>query len=178
MQKTRVWSLAWEDPACQGATKLVHHSCWVCALGAGSYSHWSLNLLQPVLGNKRSCCSEKSMHCNYTVALAQATREKPTRQWRPSAAKEIKLFLKIRKEKDKTVEKGADTLTDTSQKRKLRRTRQRDKMLNFIRIQGCVNCKNSEMSLDFQLTVEPDNTQCWQECRRSGLLHTAGRSVN
>ena len=39
-----------------------------------------------MLGNKRSHCNEKSVHCHGRVVLAWATREKPTQQPRPSRA--------------------------------------------------------------------------------------------
>ena len=51
--------------------------------------------------------------------------------------------------KRQTSGKGAETLTGTSQKRRLKGTMEWDKMLNLIRIQGHVNYKPSEMSLDF-----------------------------
>ena len=49
-QKTRVRSLAWEGPTCRGATKLMCHNYWVCALEARTQNYWAhmLQLLNPV----------------------------------------------------------------------------------------------------------------------------------
>ena len=59
MQDTRVRSLVWEDPTCQGATKPGHHNCWACALEPGSCNHWNHMLLKPE--RPRACASpEKS----------------------------------------------------------------------------------------------------------------------
>jgi len=41
MQKTQVWSLILEDPACSGATKTVSHNYWVFALEPGSHNCWA-----------------------------------------------------------------------------------------------------------------------------------------
>ena len=41
MQETRVWSLIWEDPTCQGATKPMCHNYWACALEPGSRNYWA-----------------------------------------------------------------------------------------------------------------------------------------
>ena len=38
MQETRVQSLVWEDPAYQGATKLMCHKFRVCFLEPGSFT--------------------------------------------------------------------------------------------------------------------------------------------
>ena len=41
MQETRVWSLIWEDPTCQRATKPMCHNYWACALEPGSCTDWA-----------------------------------------------------------------------------------------------------------------------------------------
>ena len=83
MQGTRVRALVQEDPTCCGATKLVCHNYWACALEPISHSYWACALeptshnywarvpqllkpmrLEPVLCNKRSHCNEKPAHCN------------------------------------------------------------------------------------------------------------------
>ena len=56
MQETRVWSLLWEDPTCQGATKLMRHN------------YWSPHALASVLPDKRSHCDEKPEHHNIDPA--------------------------------------------------------------------------------------------------------------
>ena len=63
---TPFWSLVLEDSTCRGVTKPVCHNYW---------SRW---ILEPMLGNKRSCCDEKSMHHNERVAPA-------FHKWRKSA---------------------------------------------------------------------------------------------
>ena len=84
MQRTRVWALVWEDPTCHGATKLVHHNCWTCALEPVSHNYWAhmpqllkLTCLEPVLCNKRSHCSGKPTHNNEEWPSLVTTREKP-----------------------------------------------------------------------------------------------------
>ena len=49
MQGVWVWSLVQEDPACCGATKLVCHTYWVCALEPTSRNSWAhvLQTLKP-----------------------------------------------------------------------------------------------------------------------------------
>ena len=49
IQGTPVRFLVWEDPTSQGATKLMSHNCWACAL-------------KSVLSKKRSNCKEKPVH--------------------------------------------------------------------------------------------------------------------
>ena len=41
MQETRVKSLIREDPICCGATKIVCHNYWSCALEPGSHNYWA-----------------------------------------------------------------------------------------------------------------------------------------
>ena len=65
MQETRVQFLVWEDPICQGATKSTH------------YNYWSPCALEPMLGYKRSHCSEKPVHGNYSVSPARCNLRKP-----------------------------------------------------------------------------------------------------
>ena len=61
MQGTRVPSLVREDPTYLGAPKPVCHDYWACALEPVSHNYWArmLQLLKPVLRNKRSHHSEK-----------------------------------------------------------------------------------------------------------------------
>ena len=61
MQETWVQSLSWEDPVSWGATKLVCHNHWSCALEPVSRSYWAHGLqllrpthLEPVLCNEES----------------------------------------------------------------------------------------------------------------------------
>ena len=76
MQGTQVRSLVREDPTCRGATKLVHHNYWACALEPASHNYWAhvpqllkpVHLepahLEPVLRNKGSHCNEKPVQRN------------------------------------------------------------------------------------------------------------------
>ena len=36
-----VWSLAWDDPTCRGATKPVRHNYRACALEPASHNYWA-----------------------------------------------------------------------------------------------------------------------------------------
>ena len=71
MQGTPVWSLAWEDPTCRGATKPVCYNYWACALEPASHNCWTCMpqllkpaCLEPMLRNKRSHRNEKPAYCN------------------------------------------------------------------------------------------------------------------
>ena len=41
IQGTWVRALVWEDPTRRGATKLVRHNYWACALGPVSHNYWA-----------------------------------------------------------------------------------------------------------------------------------------
>ena len=49
LQGTQVWSQVREDPTCCGATNLVHHNYWACALEPATHNYWArvLQLLKP-----------------------------------------------------------------------------------------------------------------------------------
>ena len=71
MQETRVRALAWEDSACHGATKPVHHNYWAWALEPASHNDWAHvpqllkpAHLEPLLRSKRSHDNEKPAHRN------------------------------------------------------------------------------------------------------------------
>ena len=108
MQGTWVWALVREDPTCRRATKPVCHNYRACALEPTGHNCWAcepqllkptcprahaLQLLKPVLHNKRSHCSE--WLCSHTATKSSPHLLQPekarTQQWRPSAAKN---FLK------------------------------------------------------------------------------------
>ena len=59
MPETWVRSLAWEDPACHGATELVGHNYWACGLQAVRCSSWRPHTLEPGLCNRRGLSGEK-----------------------------------------------------------------------------------------------------------------------
>ena len=80
-----------KSPTCHEATKPVHHY-WTRALEPGSHNYWGHVLqllrpctLEPVL-HKEKPYKEKTSH-NEEQPLIAATREKPTKQRRPSTAK-------------------------------------------------------------------------------------------
>ena len=71
MQGTWVWALLQEDPTCHGATKLMHHNYWACALELTSHNYWARvpqllkpTCLEPLLRNKRSHHNEKAAYHN------------------------------------------------------------------------------------------------------------------
>ena len=71
VQGTQVRSLVREDPTCRGATKLLRHNYWACALEPVSHNYWAHMLqllkptrLEPVLCSKRSHRNKKPAHCN------------------------------------------------------------------------------------------------------------------
>ena len=74
-QGTQVRSLVQEDPTCQGATKLAHHSYSASALELTSHNRPCA--LAPVLHNKRSQYSEKPEHRSGEQSLLAATRARP-----------------------------------------------------------------------------------------------------
>ena len=41
MQGSRVRSLVREDPTCRGATKLMRHNYWACAVEPASHNYWA-----------------------------------------------------------------------------------------------------------------------------------------
>ena len=92
---TWVQSLVWEDPTCCRATKPMHHSYWACAREPRNHNYWSPNALEPVLRNKGSHCSEKSMHHNEEWSCSPQLEKVPAQQRRPSTAKKINILKKI-----------------------------------------------------------------------------------
>ena len=99
MQETWVRSLVWEDPTCHGATKLVCHNSWACALEPGAATtesmccnHWD---------HVPRCCAlqqeKPSAQLNYRVAPTHHNWREKSAQWqRPITAqnKQIKLLKK------------------------------------------------------------------------------------
>ena len=92
MQGTQVRALVREDPTCRGATKLVRHNYWACALEPTSHNYWSPRAtttearapqllkptrLEPVLRNKRSHRNEKPAHHNEEEPPLAPNRESP-----------------------------------------------------------------------------------------------------
>ena len=99
LQGTWVQILVWEGSAfhCRGhgfkfwsgkiphaseKLSLVRHNFWAQAVGSVSPSEWAPVLqalkpvpLEPMLGNKKSHCNEKPVHCNEERPLFSATRE-------------------------------------------------------------------------------------------------------
>ena len=93
MEGTRVRSLVWEDPTCHGATKLVHHNYWACALEPTSHNYWSprawslCSATREATAMRSLCTTTKSSllpHCSLQLDKAHM------QQWRPNAAKKKK----------------------------------------------------------------------------------------
>ena len=77
MQGTRVRSLVWEDPTCYGATKPVHHNYWAHVL----------QLLKPVLSNKRSHHTESLRTATKSSSRSLQLEKAHAQQWRPTQPK-------------------------------------------------------------------------------------------
>ena len=65
----------------------VLHSLGAAVTEPTCCSHYSPSALEPVLQNKRGHPNEKPVLATREQPLLSTTREKPTRQWRPSTAK-------------------------------------------------------------------------------------------
>ena len=94
MQGTRVWALVWEDPTCRGATKLMRHNFWACALEPASHNYWARAPqllrpmhLQPMLRNKRSHHNEKPAHRTKSSPHSLLLEKPRVQQQRPNAVK-------------------------------------------------------------------------------------------
>ena len=87
VQGTRVWALVWEEAACRGATKPMHHNYWACALGPASHNYWSPRTWSPCSATREATAmrsprtSMKSSPCSPQLEKAR------TQQWRPNAVK-------------------------------------------------------------------------------------------
>ena len=84
MQGTRVRALFREDPTCHGATKLVRHNYWACALEPASHNYWAhtpqllkCTRLEPLLCNKRSHRNEKPAHPTKSSPSSPQLEESP-----------------------------------------------------------------------------------------------------
>ena len=75
----RVPTLIWEDPTWPGATKLMCHNCWDCALQLGSCSCWSPCTLEPVPHNRRCHCKWESHAPQVEISLLSPQLEKSPR---------------------------------------------------------------------------------------------------
>ena len=87
MQGTKVQSLVWEDPTCQGATKPVRHS------------HWAHELLEPM------CCSRRSHHHEKPAHHNQERPPLATNRGNPSCSNKGPVQSKISKYWKKTQKK-------------------------------------------------------------------------
>ena len=80
MQGTWVWSLVQEDPTCHGATNLLYHNCWACALQQQKPLQWE------------ACALPQSIAC--LPQLEKAC----TQQWSPLQSK-INKYINIKNRK-------------------------------------------------------------------------------
>ena len=69
MQETWVQSLIREDPTCCGATKLICHNYWACALEPASHNYWAhvLQLLKPKSPRACAAAAAKSLQSCLTL---------------------------------------------------------------------------------------------------------------
>ena len=109
MQETLVQSLIQKEPTCLGATKLVHHNHWACALEPRSRNCWAHALQQ----EKPLPWEALALQLRVAPQLP-ATTEKPAQQWRPSTAK-INNFSFFLKGKGHIVCLGCDVIGSTHQ---------------------------------------------------------------
>ena len=64
MQETKVWSLAWEDPTCDGVTKPVFHNYWASIVEPTlQLPSPLLQLLKPVRPRACTLQQEKTVQC-------------------------------------------------------------------------------------------------------------------
>ena len=63
-QGTQVWSLAWEDSTCRGATNPTCHNYWACALEPACCSYWSYAPRARTLQHWETCTATKSSPCS------------------------------------------------------------------------------------------------------------------
>ena len=87
-------SPVWEDPACRGATKPVHHNYWACALEPASHNFWSPRSTTTEACAPRACapqqekhCNEKPSHHNQEQPRSPQLEKARTQQRRPNTAK-------------------------------------------------------------------------------------------
>ena len=77
-------SPVWEDPACRGATKPVHHNYWACALEPASHNFWSPRSTTTEACAPRACAPQQEKPLQWEAFAPQpraaplaATRESP-----------------------------------------------------------------------------------------------------
>ena len=95
-EETRVWSLVWEDPTCQGGTKPMHGNHW-----AWQPQRWKPTL-EPVLCNKRSHCNEKPEHPTREQPPLATAKQSPHSKEDPRQPKLINKSLKPHKEPERS----------------------------------------------------------------------------
>ena len=107
MQGTRVQALVREDPTCRGATKLVRHNYWACALEPASHNYWSLRATTTEARAPRARAPRQEKPLRWE-ACAPQWRVVPARcNWRkpvpsnkdPTQPKIINKFIKKKKKR-------------------------------------------------------------------------------
>ena len=111
MQKTRVQSQIREDPTCCGATMLMCHNSWVCALEPWNPNSWTLmpQLLKPAKPSSWAQQQQKPAwwgtcrkQLESSLLPVCHTREKSTQQRRPSTApKKVNKIITYKLNKEK-----------------------------------------------------------------------------
>ena len=103
-----VQSLVQEDPTCSGATKLMHHNYWNCALEPISRNYWSLsawNLCSAIregITMGSLCSTTKSSPCSSQLEKA-LTQQRPTtvkKTWTETNIQNAKSRVVVTKEEE------------------------------------------------------------------------------
>ena len=90
MQETRVWTLVWEDPTCQGPTNWATHSVIVpqlLSLCSRASSHHTEARTPPAAWAPQKKPHSTPSHWSREQPLLSAAGEKSAQQRRPSIAK-------------------------------------------------------------------------------------------
>ena len=87
MQGTRVQALVQEDPTCRGATKLVRHNYWACALEPASHNYWSPRTYSPWSAAREATAVRSPRTTTKSSPRSLQVEKAHTQQWRPNAAK-------------------------------------------------------------------------------------------
>ena len=95
-------SLVLEDTTCLGATKLMCHNYWSCALEPGNHNYWAhaLQLPKPTgprasALQKRNHHTEKPAQCNDSSPCSLQLENADWKQWRPSVTVYRHIYIYI-----------------------------------------------------------------------------------
>ena len=94
MQRTRVRALVWEDPTCPGAAETVYHGCWVCTLEPVRNNCWSPCTWSLCFAMGEATAVWGAHTAGRSGPCSPQLERTHVQQWRPNAAKKIKLIKK------------------------------------------------------------------------------------